>query len=287
MSLRALPPAQGLYDPAHERDACGVGFVCNIKNRKSHEIVQQGLEILERLTHRGAVGADPKAGDGAGILIQLPDAFFRAVVGFDLPAAGQYGVGHVFLPQEADARNEMQAIVIRHLTEGGHRVLGWRDVPVDNSVLGESVLPSEPVIRQVFVGCGGTCPDQDSFERKLFAIRKSMDNSDPRGRLREGRLLRDLHVLAHHHLQGHAAREPGRQLLPGPAGRALRVRPGPGAPALLHQHLSHLGPGAALPHDLPQRGDQYPARQRELDGGAPPHHEVGGIWGTIWTRSGP
>jgi len=177
MSLRALPPAQGLYDPALERDACGVGFVCNIKNRKSHQIIRQGLEILERLTHRGAVGADPKAGDGAGILVQIPDAFFRAVADFELPPPGQYGVGHVFLPQEADARDEMVAIVNRHLTEGGQRVLGWRDVPVDNSDLGESVLPSEPVIRQVFVACGDNCPDQDAFERKLFAIRKHMDNA--------------------------------------------------------------------------------------------------------------
>jgi len=177
MSLRSLPPAQGLYNPAHEHDACGVGFVCNIKNRKSHEIVQQGLEILERLTHRGAVGADPKAGDGAGILIQIPDAFFRTALDFELPPIGQYGVGHVFLPQEGDARTEMEDIVNRHLEEGGHRVLGWRDVPRDNRDLGESVLPSEPVIRQVFVGCAGSCPDQDSFERKLFAIRKRMDNS--------------------------------------------------------------------------------------------------------------
>ncbi|MCG6861796.1 MAG: glutamate synthase large subunit [Chromatiaceae bacterium] len=177
MSLRALPPAQGLYDPALERDACGVGFVCNIKNRRSHAIVQQGLEILERLTHRGAVGADPKAGDGAGILIQIPDVFFRAVVGFDLPPAGHYGVGHVFLPQEEGARREMEATVDRHLNEGGQRVLGWRDVPVDNGGLGESVLPSEPVIRQVFVARGADCPDQDGFERKLFAIRKGMDNA--------------------------------------------------------------------------------------------------------------
>ncbi|WP_419622406.1 hypothetical protein, partial [Thiolapillus sp.] len=108
MSFRDLPPEQGLYDPALERDACGVGFVCNIKNRKSREIVLQGLEILERISHRGAVGADPKAGDGAGILVQIPDAFFRAVVDFDLPPVGQYGVGHVFLPQEADAQRKMQ-----------------------------------------------------------------------------------------------------------------------------------------------------------------------------------
>jgi glutamate synthase (NADPH/NADH) large chain len=177
MNLRALLPEQGLYDPALERDACGVGFVCNIKNRKSHEIIRQGLEILERLTHRGAVGADSRAGDGAGILVQIPDAFFRAVVGFELPPAGRYGVGHVFLPRDADARAEMEAIVERHLTESGHRVLGWRDVPVDNSGLGESLLPSEPFIRQVLVGFPVDCPDQDGFERKLFAVRKRMDNA--------------------------------------------------------------------------------------------------------------
>ncbi|MBK1722111.1 glutamate synthase large subunit [Thiocystis violacea] len=176
MSLRALPPAQGLYDPENERDACGVGFVCHIKNEKSHAIVQQGLEILERLTHRGAVGADPKAGDGAGILVQIPDAFFRAVVDFELPPLGTYGVGMVFLPRDEQARQQMQDTVIRRLREGGQTVLGWRDVPVDNSDLGESVLPTEPVVRQVFVGCGDNCPDQDAFERRLFVIRKRMDN---------------------------------------------------------------------------------------------------------------
>ncbi len=176
MSLRALPPAQGLYKPDFEHDACGVGFVCNIKNANSHAIVQQGLELLERLTHRGAVGADPKAGDGAGILTQIPDAFFRAVLDFELPPAGSYGVGMVFMPKDEDARQETQATVERRLAEGGQTVLGWRDVPVDNGVLGESVLPTEPVVRQVFVGCGGNCPDQQAFERKLFVIRKRMDN---------------------------------------------------------------------------------------------------------------
>jgi glutamate synthase (NADPH/NADH) large chain len=176
MSLRALPPAQGLYDPAQEHDACGVGFVCNIKNQKSHAIIRQGLEVLERLTHRGAVGADPRAGDGAGILVQIPDAFFRAVVDFELPPVGSYGVGMVFMPKEEAARRETQATVERRLAEGGQRVLGWRDVPVDNRVLGESVLPTEPVVRQVFVACGSNCLDQQAFERKLFVVRKRMDN---------------------------------------------------------------------------------------------------------------
>ena len=177
MNLRALPDAQGLYDPANERDSCGVGFVCHIENQKSHRIVQQGLEILERLTHRGAVGADPKAGDGAGILVQIPDAFFRAKADFELPAAGHYGVGMVFLPRDEAARAEMQETVETYLREGGQSVLGWRDVPVDNRDLGESVLPSEPVVRQVFIACGENCPDQDAFERKLFVVRKRMDNA--------------------------------------------------------------------------------------------------------------
>jgi glutamate synthase (NADPH) large chain len=177
MSLRTLPEAHGLYDPANEHDACGVGFVCNIKNIKSRRIVEQGLELLVRLTHRGAVGADPKAGDGAGILVQIPDAYFRAKVGFELPSSGDYGVGMVFLPQDSDCREEMEATVERHLVEGGQRVLGWRDVPVDNSALGESVLPTEPKIRQIFVGCGENCADQDAFERKLFVVRKRMDNA--------------------------------------------------------------------------------------------------------------
>jgi len=176
MNLRAYPAAQGLYDPAHERDSCGVGFVCHIKNEKSHRIVQQGLEILERLTHRGAVGADPKAGDGAGILVQMPDRFFRASVDFELPAPGHYGVGMVFLPRDESARAEMQATVERYLSDGDQTLLGWRDVPVDNSELGESVLPTEPVVRQVFVACGDNCPNQDAFERKLFVVRKRMDN---------------------------------------------------------------------------------------------------------------
>ena len=176
MSLRALPPAQGLYNPANEHDACGVGFVCHIKNQKSHAIVRQGLELLERLTHRGATGADARAGDGAGILVQIPDDFLRAVVDFELPPLGSYGVGMVFLPQDAAARAQTHATVERRLIEGGQRVLGWRDVPVDNSVLGKSVLPTEPVVRQVFIGCGVNCPDQQAFERKLFVIRKQMDN---------------------------------------------------------------------------------------------------------------
>ena len=176
MSYGALPPKQGLYDPANEHDACGVGFVAHIKGEKRHQIVRQGLTILERLHHRGAVGADPRAGDGAGLLLQLPDAFFRAVVDFDLPAAGQYAVGMLFLPRDAAARAESERTIEALVTAEGQHVLGWRDVPVDNSGLGYSVLPTEPAIRQVFVGCGANCADQQAFERKLFVIRKQIEN---------------------------------------------------------------------------------------------------------------
>ncbi len=176
MSYSTLPPQQGLYDPVNEHDACGVGFVAHIKGKKSHEIIRQGLIILERLHHRGAVGADPRAGDGAGLLIQIPDAFFRAVVEFTLPLEGRYAVGMLFLPSEAASRARVEQIVEEYIVAEGQRLIGWHDVPVDNSVLGYSVLPTEPVIRQVFVGRGENCTSQDAFERKLFVIRKQIEN---------------------------------------------------------------------------------------------------------------
>ncbi|KAA3629801.1 MAG: glutamate synthase large subunit [Proteobacteria bacterium] len=165
----------GLYDPANDHDACGVGFVADIKNRKSHAIVKQGLEILTNLTHRGAVGADPLAGDGAGLLVQLPDRFIRAEarrLGIDLPEVGEYAVGMVFMPKEKKARIICEKAIEETVVTEGQNFLGWRDVPVDSSCLGESVKPIEPVIRQVFVGRGDNCVDADAFERKLFVIRK-------------------------------------------------------------------------------------------------------------------
>ncbi|MCU7921950.1 MAG: glutamate synthase large subunit [Candidatus Thiodiazotropha sp. (ex Dulcina madagascariensis)] len=176
MSQGALPPKQGLYDPANEHDACGVGFVANIKGVKSHETIRQGLKILDRLTHRGAVGADPKAGDGAGILLQIPDLFFREVVDFELPAEGEYAIGMVFLPQNAASRAESEETIEALIAAEGQQLIGWRDVPVENKGLGHSIIPTEPVIRQVFVARGANCADQDSFERKLFVIRKQIEN---------------------------------------------------------------------------------------------------------------
>jgi glutamate synthase (NADPH/NADH) large chain len=175
-----LPVQQGLYDPRQERDACGVGFVAHIKGKQSHDLVCQGLQILENLTHRGAVGADPLAGDGAGILIQVPDAFLRkccAAQGVTLPGAGEYGVGMVFLPRDAFARIACEKVIADKIAAEGQKLLGWRNVPVDNSSLGEGVKAVEPVVRQVFIGRGKNCKDTDSFERKLFVIRKTAEHA--------------------------------------------------------------------------------------------------------------
>lgn len=175
-----LPPAEGLYDPRHEKDSCGVGFVADIKNRKSHAIVRHGLSILANLDHRGAVGADPKAGDGCGMLLQIPHRFFAeecAKLGFTLPEPGQYAVGQYFLPREDEARARAVRIIEDTIRAEGQKVLGWRDVPVDNSDLGESVLPTEPFHRQVFIGRSADITSEEDFERRLFILRKVVSNT--------------------------------------------------------------------------------------------------------------
>ncbi len=173
------PPGQGLYDPANEHDACGVGFVVNIRGEKSHLIVRSGLEILVNLTHRGACGCDPLTGDGAGILTQIPHEFFvakAAELGITLPAAGEYGIGVVFLPCEAQERAICEAEFEKAVAEEGQVFLGWRDVPVNNGVLGRTAQAVEPTIRQFFVARGKDTP-ADMFEWKLFVIRKLQANA--------------------------------------------------------------------------------------------------------------
>jgi glutamate synthase (NADPH) large chain len=173
---RYSPTAQGLYDPRYEHDACGVGFVANIKGRKSHRIIEQGLTVLRNLTHRGAVGWDPKLSDGAGLLLQIPDRFLReemAKQSVKLPAAGQYGVGMVFLPRDPASRLACEYEIERAIKEEGQVLLGWRDVPVLNSDLAEPAKRLEPVIRQVFIGRGKGVTVTDALERKLYIIRKS------------------------------------------------------------------------------------------------------------------
>ena len=171
---RGLPPAQGLYDPAHEHDSCGVGFVADMKNRSSHKIVAMGLQILANLDHRGAVGADPHAGDGCGMLVQIPHAFFAAEaqrLGFALPEAGHYGVGFFFMPRDEAGRLRIEAIAEKAVGDEGLTFLGWRTVPVDPSLLGESVKPGEPTSRQLFVGRPEGLTGDD-FERRLYILRK-------------------------------------------------------------------------------------------------------------------
>jgi len=167
----------GLYDPANEHDACGVGFVAHIKGQKSHAIVTQALKILENLDHRGAVGADPLMGDGAGILIQLPDALYReemAKQGVALPPFGEYGVGMVFLPQEHASRMACEQELERAVKAEGQVVLGWRDVPVNRDMpMSPRVRAKEPVMRQIFIGRGADVIVQDALERKLYVIRKT------------------------------------------------------------------------------------------------------------------
>ncbi|MEQ8826045.1 MAG: glutamate synthase large subunit [Filomicrobium sp.] len=174
------PNAQGLFEPDREYDACGVGFIADMKGRKSHKIVQNALHILENLEHRGAVGADPLAGDGAGILMQIPHAFLAQecqVAGFPLPQEGNYAAGFVFMPRDQRLRDNCQQIWKRVTAEEGLRLIGWRTVPVDNSSLSKMVIETEPVHQQVFIGRGDFQGDQDAFERKLFVVRKRVSNA--------------------------------------------------------------------------------------------------------------
>src|SRR2546423_10784309 len=152
-----VPGEQGLFDPRHEKDSCGVGFIADIKGRKSHKIVEDALEILCNLEQRGAVGADPRGGDGAGILVQTPHGFFQrkaAELGITLPEAGHYAVGVAFMPHDPEWRKVIQDIYAEKVPQEGLTLLGWREVPHDNSSLGESVKPTEPFHMQVFIGRG-------------------------------------------------------------------------------------------------------------------------------------
>ena len=168
----------GLYRPEFEHSACGVGVAANTKGVKSHDVVENGLEVLVNLAHRGAAGSDPETGDGAGMLLQMPDEFMRreaAKLGMELPALGEYAVGVVFLPQDPAERTRCEAVIAEVTEQEGQRFLGWRDVPVDNAVIGRTARECQPSIRQFFVGQGPAVADQAGFERKLFVIRKVVE----------------------------------------------------------------------------------------------------------------
>ena len=186
ISTRTLPPdAQGLYDPINEHDACGVGFIVNIAGKKSHQTLSDALQILVNLQHRGACGCEDNTGDGAGVLFQIPDKFLRreaTKLGIQLPEQGDYAVGMVFLPSDIDQRLICEEEFVRIVEEEGQTVLGWRDVPRDNSSLGQTAIVVEPSIRQIFIGRGPKTSDRGLFEWKLYVIRKRVEaavrNSD-------------------------------------------------------------------------------------------------------------
>ena len=186
MHYGELPQAQGLYDPQHEKDACGVGFVVHLRGRKSHDIVQKGLRLLCNLEHRGASGSESNTGDGAGILIQMPDSFFRArqaELGFTLPPAGDYGAGLIFLPRDASERAAVKDVIARIVAEQGQTLLGWRTVPTDDAALGARAREVEPAFEQIFIGkvAAALGPESGSgasaFERSLYVIQKRIEKA--------------------------------------------------------------------------------------------------------------
>ncbi|MFZ5967781.1 MAG: glutamate synthase large subunit [Bacillota bacterium] len=176
--MKYFPKKQGLYDPAFEKDSCGVGFIADITGKKSNEIVKSGLEILKNMSHRGATGADPETGDGAGISIQIPHEFFASELlkmDIQLPGEGDYGVGMIFLPMEPNARYYCEGVFERILREEGQKFIAWRDVPVYDKACGVSAQGTRPVVQQIFIDRNGQDPDH--FERKLYIIRKRVEKS--------------------------------------------------------------------------------------------------------------
>ena len=191
------PQKQGLYDPAFEHDSCGVGFVCHVKGKRSHDIIAQGLEILSRLSHRGATGADPKTGDGAGILIQMPHDFLVeecVKLKIDLPKQGEYASGIVFLPTDSKERAFCKEVFAKTVKKEGQELFGWRKVPVDDSDIGKTAKHTQPVIEQVFIKkCevvvrkdDSLIKDSLSFERSLYIIRRQIENAVRKEDLSQG-----------------------------------------------------------------------------------------------------
>jgi len=179
MYRRSAPPgAIGLYDPANEHDGCGIALVAKLWGEASHAVVEKALDALENLEHRGAEGADPNTGDGAGILLQIPDGFLRAAVaGVELPPPGRYGVGVCYLPTDPDRRAVLEQLIEETIEAEGQRAIWWRDVPVDERHVGETARLSAPVIRQVLIAAADELEGQDAFERKLYVIRRVIERA--------------------------------------------------------------------------------------------------------------
>ncbi len=274
--MTMTPARQGLYDPHYEHDACGVSFVADLHGRSSHRIVELGLRSLCNLDHRGATNAEPNVGDGAGILVQVPDSFLRAVVDFELPPVGRYAVGMAFLPRDHRARAEAEAGIDKIVAAEGLAVLGWRDVPVDDSMIGSQARDSEPTFRQLFVADPDGILAGIELDRRCFVVRKRVEHE-------VGPALPGSSTDA---AEG-ADAEPG-VYFPSLSARTLvykgmliadqveaffddlrdeRVESAlaAGPLALLDQHVPVLAAGAPVPLRRPQRRDQHGAGQRELD----------------------
>ena len=264
---------QGLYDPFFEHDACGVGFVANITGVRSHDIIRKGLQVLENLTHRGACGCDPLTGDGAGMLMQIPHEFLRkacAPIDVELPAPGEYGVGLVFLPPDVRERNHCEQQFAKIVREEGQRLLGWRQVPVDDSKCGSLARENLPEIRQVFIGRGRETADAGGARAQAVRHPQAHRATDPRVEPRRPRvLLRPQPLGAHAGLQGPAPARADPRLLPRPRRPGLRERARARPPALQHQHLPVVGPRPPVPLHRAQRRDQHAARQHQLDARPP------------------
>ena len=259
-----LPEASGLYDPRFEHDACGVSFVVDVKGRATHETVDTALGALCNLDHRGASGAEANTGDGAGILLQVPDRFLRGVAGFDLPPAGSYGVGMAFLPLDPTDAEKAMARVEAIVAEEGLRVLGWRTVPIDDSMIGPTAQSVIPSFHHLFVddpaGATGI-----ALDRKLFVVRKRCEHEITNGASTGGpRRVLPVAVVPHPRLQGDAHHAAAPRVLPRPARRAHGVGARARAQPLLHEHVPVVAARAPVPLHRAQRRDQHGAGQPQL-----------------------
>ena len=267
--LRDRPPrepaAAGLYDPTYEHDACGVAFVARLDGQPRHDVIDLALTALDDLEHRGAAGADPSTGDGAGVLIQLPHGFLRARTGefgitrAQLPDPGSVAVASCFLSGDPTLWESQQRLLEQAVIEAGQQPLGWREVPVDLASCGETARNVAPEFRQLLVGAGADVIDQDEFERRLFVARRIAE-------LEAGPVALDPQLqLPDRGLQGDADRAAAVAVLRRPARSRAAERARRRPLALLDQHLPELGAGPAAAAARPQRRDQHGRRQRQLD----------------------
>lgn len=272
---------RGLYDPGLDKDSCGVGFVVDVKGRKSRRIVDMGLQVIRNIEHRGAVGADPETGDGAGLLIQMPDDFFRRVcedIDIALPPAHRFAVGFMYLPQKSAIRKSVEALVEKVTMDEGQQFLGWRNVPVDPSVPGEGARLNLPVFRQCFIGAGDEIKSPDEFERKLYLIRRVIDR-----RIRqEYQLDRSQYYVASFSCRTIVYKGMLKAAQLEAFYEDLRAPDLKSALAMIHMRFStNTFPTWDLAHPfrfIAHNGEINTVGQHELDGGAPDGHEITPVW---------